>query len=86
MEAVPNPAETYTVVLLYPDYLAEQFGEGTFVGKAYAEFPRNAVLKVQQTARRANENRDPDMQEFEIQPEDFRPLAVFRGDCERIQL
>ena len=82
MEAVPRVAETYTVVLLYPDYIANEFGYETYIGTVYAEFPQNAVHKIQQRAAKANIG--PDDDDTDVAPVDFHPLAVFKGDCEQV--
>lgn len=80
--AVPI-GNAYTVVLLYPDYLAASYGE-TFVETTVAEYPQNAVFKVQQHATRANQ--DPDDDGFTAAPQDFHPAVVMKGECEIVPI
>ena len=64
--------KTYTVILLYPDYIAENFGEEIFIDITQAELPAIAVEKVRKIAIAANAD-------YKIDPEDFLPIAVFEG-------
>jgi hypothetical protein len=63
----------YTVVLIYPDYIATQYGEDYYINAAQAAFPETAVEMVQELARDANH-------EECLAAEDFAVVAVFPGD------
>ena len=67
-------ANRYTVVLIYPDYIATQYGEEYYIGVTEAEGPESAVPLVQQLAMDAN------LEECEYK-EDFAMVSVFEGDC-----
>lgn len=69
--------KAYTVLLIYPDYLASQYGEEFYMESAEAETPKEAVAKVQQMAVETNiPNGD---NEGDIDPVDFAVVAVFEG-------
>jgi hypothetical protein len=72
----PAPAgdqqQTYSVLLLYPDYLSEQYGEETYYAFVEAANSLDAVAAAQREAAVA--------QDVEIDdPADFAPLLVTRG-------
>ena len=46
--------KTYTVVLLYPDYLTNDYGADLFVWTARAETPQEAVVIAQHEAMKSN--------------------------------
>lgn len=62
----------FTVVLLYPDYAATQFGRDVYVGVGRAADPWGAVKEVQYQAYQAGDGGDD--------PSDFQMVAVFSGD------
>lgn len=69
--------KAYTVLLIYPDYLASQYGEEFYMESVEAETPKEAVAKVQQMAVETNiPNGD---NEGDIDPVDFAVVAVFEG-------
>lgn len=63
---------TYTVLLLYPDYLADDPGE-TFMGCVQAAGVQEAIKAVQREAYKVNEDDASD-------PDDFLCLCVIEGD------
>lgn len=65
----PRP---YSVLLLYPDGLAENYGEETFYAWVKAADPAEAVQKARQQARRANPGSG-------VKPEDFALLLCIAG-------
>ena len=67
-------AQKYTVVLIYPDFIATQYGEEFYVGITEAEDPESAVPLVQAMAKTANS------EECEFK-EDFAMVSVFEGEC-----
>ena len=72
------PEDTsFTVVLLYPDYLAEEdYGSDTYTGTVSAPDFRAAAKAVQQMAY------DETGPESVKDPEDFKPLLVILGHVE----
>ncbi len=65
---------SYTVFLLYPDYLTGDFGADIYVDSAEAEDAYNAVPIVQQRA--------VDALESPVPLDDFRCVAVIAGEHE----
>ena len=64
---------TWTIVLLYPDYIADSFGQDTYLAYTEADDERTALRKAQLQAMNAQppaHRRTAD---------DFYPLAVFEG-------
>jgi hypothetical protein len=49
-EEVPDPPKKYSVLLLYPDYMTDNFGQDTYFGCAEAATPAEAISAVQQQA------------------------------------
>lgn len=72
-EFKPGTSSSYAVVLLYPDYAAEDYGADTVVEHADAEDPHEAAAVVQKRASKKNGG--------DIPPESFRVIAVFSGDA-----
>lgn len=60
----------YAVVLLYPDYLTDNFGQETYTEIVDAAYTAEAVAKIQVAAAVANNINTP---------EDFLPLAAITG-------
>ena len=64
--------QKWTVILLYPDYIADDFGSETYINWATCEDPRLAVEQVQRKAAAANKIETKS-------PQDFKCIAVFPG-------
>ncbi len=63
-------APEYTIVLMYPDYLADEYGKETYTGIGCGDTPAEAVEIVQKQASQANDDSPP---------EDFAVIAVIKG-------
>lgn len=61
----------YSVLLLYPDYLAEDFGQETYYAHVMTPNKDEAIVAAQQMAAHAN----PDVQDMK----DFHPLLIIEG-------
>jgi len=59
----------YTVLLLYPDYMADNFGQDTYLALVEAD----SVAEAQELAREKAAENDPDTEN------DFHVLATFHG-------
>jgi hypothetical protein len=71
----PTPAvKPYSVLLLYPDYLASTYGEETYYDVTHATSPEEALARVRTLARSLQ-----GPQWAEMAPTDFGCLAVFEG-------
>lgn len=66
--------KTFTVVLLYPDYMTDDFGAEMYVAVEEGEDAYAAVKEVQRQAKRVNTSA--------IDAEDFRAVLVLAGDVE----
>ena len=66
-------SKPYTVLLLYPDYLADQYGEETYLCWTTAPNPKLAVAQAREEVCKRF---DP---ESDVQPDDWFVLAVFEG-------
>lgn len=66
--------KNYTVVLMYPDYLADNYGQETYSTSVRARDVAGAITEAQLEAASAN-NMDPDYEGYE----GFHPVAVFEG-------
>jgi len=73
-EAREGLGRWYTVLLLYPDYMAESYGEETFLDHVWADSPGEALKKAQAGASKANPGTGS--------MDDFRPLIVVEGKLE----
>ena len=62
----------YSVLLLYPDYFADNFGQDTFFTHVEALGPKEAVRTAQHEIQTANQQEVDD-------PTDFYPLLVIEG-------
>lgn len=70
----------WTVMLLYPDYLTDDYGEDIFMDWALTPTPEEAIPVVQRKAVRAQRDiTDPDAGDGIDNPEDFKMIAVWRG-------
>ena len=65
----------YTVLLLCPDYVAYEFGKGTYLTWADAESPELAIAKAQKMAWEDNTDGEDDI----LVPDDFHPLLLVEG-------
>lgn len=72
--------DVFTIVMLYPDYIANQYGE-TFTTFVEAEDMDAAIALAQQEAVEAQEREGDD---DPIDPEDFAPVFCCRGRCDNI--
>jgi len=61
----------YTVILLYPDYIAENHGEETYITYASVKSKASAIKKARKEAARANSDR--------AFPSDFFVIGVIEG-------
>ena len=50
----------FTVVMLYPDYIAGTYGEETFLAHVEEDNLQRAIKSAQQEASEANDNATPD--------------------------
>lgn len=71
-------AEKYTVILLYPDYATQDFGADIYVQTTMAEDGYKATEIVQRYAE--GDNVDDETGEPAIPADDFRCIAVIKGD------
>ena len=81
LEAILNHDEQdkYTVVLIYPDYIAKQYGEEYFIEAVEAGSAEEAIPKVQRLAEQANADHHDSRH-------DFAMVAVFEGDCTAVMI
>ena len=63
----------HTVLLLYPDYIADEFGKETYLAHVMAAHSAQAIEKAQQDALLANPDWD------DTDPEDFHVLLTVSG-------
>lgn len=68
---------TWTVILLYPDYMTDDFGADLYVDSAEADDPYEAVKLVQGMA--ADANADVELS-GDNDPNDFRCIGVIKGE------
>lgn len=61
----------FTVILIYPDYACDTFGD-TWCGPVEAINPADAAVVAQKLCAADNPNQ-------EVKPEDFGVVAVFEG-------
>lgn len=73
--------KSYTVLLLYPDYLAESFGHETYLAHVEARSLRAAIKLAQLQARRAQGYVYDESQSSE----DFACLLVIKGHHDDIK-
>lgn len=62
----------FTVLLLYPDYLAQTYGHETNLEWVDAKTPIEAIMKAQKIAAKRNK-------QYESKSSDWFPLACFPG-------
>ena len=68
---------SYHVLLMYPDYLADSYGE-TYLYEGEHENDLEAREAAQKEARKAK-CRDEDLLEFDVSEQDFSVLLVVKG-------
>ncbi len=64
----------YSVLLLYPDYIAENYGEETYLAHVFGINPSTAVVHARIECAESNE-----IIEDVYDLEDFKVLAMFKG-------
>lgn len=69
----PDCALEYTVILLRPDYIADEFGKDVFHTFVMAHSADDAVCKAQEAAADADDSGGG------CEPDDYYPLFVCRG-------
>lgn len=67
--------EMYSALLLYPDYVAEDYGDDRLWASVEADSPAEAVQKLQQKLSEANDG---------AEPIDFACLVCIRGQHDDI--
>ena len=65
----------YTVLLLYPDYIADEFGKETYLAWVTAQNPEQAILEAHKQVVGRLDNTPDLVLDFE----DFYPLLVVEG-------
>ena len=70
------PLLPFTVLLLYPDYIASTFGQETYCDQVYARTPAEAIDQAQKHALTANYIWDDGSG---ADPSDYYPLFTVRG-------
>lgn len=70
---------TWTVILLYPDYMTDDFGADIYVDSAEANDPYEAVKIVQETAASAASAAFAYSADFHETPDNFRCIGVIKG-------
>ena len=68
----------WTVILLYPEYLTDDYGSDIFVDWARAARPEDAVPAVQRKAVEAQRDLS-ERASVDMDPDDFKMIAVWRG-------
>lgn len=71
----------YTVILMYPDYLSENYGEESYAAHVTAVDGDAAVLAAQidAVAQNTDDGEDPPCED----PTDFAVIAVYAGHLEQ---
>jgi hypothetical protein len=63
---------TYTVLLLRPDYIADQYGEDTYLAHVTAGNPTEALAEARREVAKADGNDEPEWN-------DYACLCIFEG-------
>lgn len=75
----------FTVVLIYPDYLATQYGEEYYIQQVTARDPRDALKRVQEAAVVSNRDYYGDerltQEGVAAFSDDFAMVSVLEGEC-----
>jgi hypothetical protein len=61
----------YTVLLLRPDYMADDFGTDTYLAQVVADSAKDAVLAAQAGASKTDDSA--------LSPTDYHPLITIEG-------
>ncbi len=73
-------ARYYTVILLRPDYMTNNYGQDTWMEAVKAKDPEEAVKLARGECHLAdNEGLDADDGDFHGSPDDYFVIAVIRG-------
>lgn len=68
----------WTVLLLYPEYLTDDYGQDIFMDWSRTATPEEAIPAVQRKAVEAQHDLSP-ASSVDLDPEDFKMVAVWRG-------
>lgn len=81
VEAVdfPNHLETYTVMLLYPDYLTDNYGQDVFRVAVRSTSSKDAVARAKIECKKSL---DADGKEYLENLNDFYVVAIMKGEVE----
>jgi len=79
MDMKTKKKKWYTVILLYPDYMADDYGADIYVEWAHAEDYEEAVSIVRAKAVAAQCDNTKLGSCDTTDPNDFRPIAVMLG-------
>lgn len=78
------PNKLYTVILIYPDHIATNYGEEFFTAYVGETTPQRAVRRARAKALAANElSSDPKSENY-CNPKDFAVVAVFHGHHDNV--
>ena len=69
----------YTVILLYPDFVADEFGHETYMTSVEAKNPKSAVKKARMEVLSASRAENEGESEYE-DPTDLFVVAVIEGE------
>lgn len=69
----------WTVILLYPGYMTDDYGEDIYVEWACTEKPEEAVPVVQRKAVEAQRDMSDEATADVVDPDDFKMIAVWKG-------
>ncbi|NCA72683.1 MAG: hypothetical protein EOM91_22030 [Sphingobacteriia bacterium] len=72
-KSVEGGALAFTVVLIYPDYAAAQFGTDSYVARLWADDARQAIRRARSAARAAS------VADVAVASQDFAVAAIFDG-------
>ena len=68
----------WTVMLLYPDYLTDDYGQDIYLDWACSPTPEEAIPVVQRKAVAAERDLS-DASSVDLDPTDFKMIAVWQG-------
>lgn len=74
----------FTVILLYPDFLSDNYEQETYIAHVLASDPKDAAHAAQLQALEANRE-DPEDPDFGLDANDFFVMAVFNGHLEDLR-
>jgi hypothetical protein len=74
----------YTVILLYPDYLAENYGQEIYLAHVEADSPEDAIKNAQREAVDFAIPDENDESEIVLAMDDFLELFVAEGHVQDI--